>query len=116
MILYCCCHGVDDDTDSHASCSRSCFGSFIFIMKVSARDRRINGVVADLRGEEWINACDIRINVTANYLLRNCRAIVDALPDVLPPFGHAIVVINHGAVISYVGDVNEDNVFAGVHI
>lgn len=87
-----------------------------FIMKVSARDRRINGVVADLRGEEWINDCDIRINVTANYLLRNCNAIVNALPDVLPPFGHAIVVINHGAVISYLGDVNEDNVFAGVHI
>lgn len=50
MILYCCCLDVDDDTDSHPSSSPSCFGSFYFTMNISSRDRRINGVVADLRG------------------------------------------------------------------
>ena len=53
MILYCCCLDVDDDTDSHLSSSRSCFGSFFLVMKLSARDRRINGIIADLRAASF---------------------------------------------------------------
>lgn len=70
MILYCCCLDVDDDTDSHASCSRSCFGSFIFDMNISSRDRRINGVVADLRGVAKANGCYLEFDCTARSIIK----------------------------------------------
>lgn len=101
MILYCCCLDVDDDTDSHPSCSPSCFGSFYFAMKFTSRDRRINGVVADLRGLAFKSDAQLDIKVSANYLLTHREQIANAILDVVPPFGHTLVVIRKGHVYSY---------------
>jgi len=69
MILYCCCLDVDGDTDSHPSCSRSCFGSFFPAMKLSARDRRINGIIADLRGASF-NCSHLEFDCTARSIIK----------------------------------------------
>ena len=120
MILYCCCLDVDDDTDSHPSSSPSCFGSFYFTMKVTSRDRRINGVIADLRGVAFRADATLDIKVSANYLLSHRDQIDNAIGEVVPPFGHALVVIRKGNVYSYLcndGDaVGDGDIFYGVRI
>lgn len=120
MILYCCCLDVDDDTDSHASSSPSCFGSFYFTMKLSVRDRRINGVIADLRGVAFRVDATLDIKVSANYLLSHRDQIDNAIGEVVPPFGHALVVIRKGHVYSYLctgaNAVGDGDIWWGVAI
>lgn len=70
MILYCCCLDVDGDTDSHPSSSRSCFGSLDCAMKITSRDRRINGVVADLRGVAKANGCYLEFDCTVRSIIK----------------------------------------------
>ena len=119
MILYCCCLDVDDDTDSHPSSSRSCFGSFIFIMKVSARDRRINDILRDLAGEEFIHNCTINVQCSASYLLSHAAAIFAAIQQVIPPFENTVITIEKGVVYSqiceFVGPSSAD-IWDGVSI
>lgn len=100
MILYCCCHDAYDDTDSHASCSRSCFGSFFSTMKLSARDKRINGILRDLRGEEFIHDCTINVQCSASYLLSHAVAIFDGIQQVMPPFKNSVITVAKGVVYS----------------
>lgn len=119
MILYCCCLDVDDDTDSHPSCSPSCFGSFYFAMNISSRDRRINGVVADLRGLAFKSDAKLDIKVSANYLLAHREQIASAILDVVPPFGHTTVTITKGNVYSQLceaGAVGDGDIWWGVAI
>lgn len=87
MILYCCCHDVDDDTDSHTSSSRSCFGSFYFAMNISSRDVRINATVADILGTA--NNCNINITTidcTPTVLMKSAAAICSAIDFWALPF------------------------------
>lgn len=70
MILYCCCLDVDDDTDSHPSSFRSCFGSFYFVMKFSTRDRNIIAAIDILTFAAANAACLISFHCSASNLMK----------------------------------------------
>lgn len=67
---------------------------------MSSRDKRINNILRDLQGEEWIHNCTINVQCSASYLLSHANAIFAAIQQVMPPFKNSVITVAKGVVYS----------------
>lgn len=70
----------------------------------TSREKRINGIISDLKGVANKYRATLRINVTANYLLAYGEQIANAIAKVTPNGGNSVVTIEKGCVYAQLAE------------